>query len=122
MTPRFTLSSPPTSPSHKLLENPPVQYAVYPVEEKDVEWHEDKGMYSSLPSLIDYIAHYGSHLGFNREDDQIDRGWTPVPLRARFWIPLVIFMIFLAIGLEVALYFSNKNKGITTQFGIWSIN
>lgn len=41
----------------------------------------------------------------------IVQGWTPVPLRTWFWVPLVVFMILLAIGLEIALHFSNKQKG-----------
>jgi len=48
------------------------------------------------------------------EDDKHARGWTPVPLRARFWIPLVTFMILLAIGLEIALHYSNVQKGWPT--------
>jgi hypothetical protein len=39
------------------------------------------------------------------------KGWVPVPLRSWFWIPLVTFMVLLAMGLELALYFSNKNEG-----------
>jgi len=34
-----------------------------------------------------------------------------VPLRAWFWIPLVTIMILLAIGLEIALHYSNQNSG-----------
>ena len=41
----------------------------------------------------------------------IAQGWTPVPLRIWFWVPLVVFMILLAIGLEIALHFSNKQQG-----------
>ncbi|KDR73211.1 hypothetical protein GALMADRAFT_72477, partial [Galerina marginata CBS 339.88] len=37
--------------------------------------------------------------------------WIPMPLRPYFWIPLIIFLIGGAIGLEVALRFSNKNQG-----------
>jgi hypothetical protein len=44
-------------------------------------------------------------------DDRIVQGWTPVPLRLWFWLPLVTFMILLAIGLEIALHYSNKQKG-----------
>jgi hypothetical protein len=42
-----------------------------------------------------------------------------VPLRMWFWVPLVIFMILLAIGLEIALHFSNKQMGWPT-FGAWT--
>ncbi|KDR73215.1 hypothetical protein GALMADRAFT_142353 [Galerina marginata CBS 339.88] len=34
-----------------------------------------------------------------------------MPLRPYFWIPLIIFLVGGAIGLEVALHFSNKNQG-----------
>lgn len=40
-----------------------------------------------------------------------DRGWIPIPLRSWFWIPLVLFLIAGAGGLETALYFSKKNQG-----------
>jgi hypothetical protein len=43
------------------------------------------------------------------------KGWVPVPLRSWFWIPLVTFMVLLAMGLELALYFSNKNEGWATS-------
>lgn len=48
-------------------------------------------------------------------DDAVEANvhrWTPVPLRARFWIPLYTFMVLLAIGLEIALHFSNKQHGM----------
>lgn len=34
-----------------------------------------------------------------------------MPLRPWFWIPFVIILVLAAIGLEVALHFSNKNQG-----------
>ncbi|PPQ90530.1 hypothetical protein CVT25_015820 [Psilocybe cyanescens] len=37
--------------------------------------------------------------------------FVPLPLRVYFWIPLVVFLVLGAIGLEVALHFSNKNQG-----------
>jgi hypothetical protein len=43
--------------------------------------------------------------------EKFARGWTPVPLRPVFWIPLVSFMALLAMGLEIALHFSNKSSG-----------
>jgi hypothetical protein len=46
------------------------------------------------------------------QDDKRGQVWTPVPLRARFWIPLVTFMILLAVGLEIALHFSNVQQGM----------
>lgn len=41
----------------------------------------------------------------------MDVRWLPVPLRSWFWIPFVIVLVLAAIGLEVALHFSNKNQG-----------
>jgi hypothetical protein len=37
--------------------------------------------------------------------------WNPLPLRLRFWIPLVVILVGAAIGLEIALYVSNKHQG-----------
>ncbi|KAF9521812.1 hypothetical protein CPB83DRAFT_921888, partial [Crepidotus variabilis] len=37
--------------------------------------------------------------------------WIPLPLRAFFWIPLVVFLTSGAVALEVALYYSRKNLG-----------
>jgi len=45
---------------------------------------------------------------------KLTKGWVPVPLRAWFWIPLVTIMILLAIGLEIALLYSNQNSGWST--------
>ena len=42
---------------------------------------------------------------------RLAQGWLPEPLRARFWIPLVAFMILSAIGLEIALHYCNLNLG-----------
>jgi len=39
------------------------------------------------------------------------RAWIPLPFRAYFWVPLVLFLLLAAIGLEVALRISNKNQG-----------
>lgn len=39
------------------------------------------------------------------------KGWVPVPLRSWFWIPFITLMVLLAMGLELALYFTNKNQG-----------
>jgi hypothetical protein len=44
-------------------------------------------------------------------DDKFGRGWTPVPLRPVFWIPLVLFMMLLGVALEIVLHFSDKNLG-----------
>lgn len=37
--------------------------------------------------------------------------WVPYPLRPWFWVPFVVVMTLGAVGLEVALFFSNKNQG-----------
>ena len=37
--------------------------------------------------------------------------WTPLPLRRYFWIPLIVFLVGAAIGLEIALYLSSKHQG-----------
>lgn len=39
--------------------------------------------------------------------------WTPLPLRPQFWIPFYLFMVLLAVGLEIALHFSNKQHGMS---------
>jgi hypothetical protein len=49
---------------------------------------------------------------------KLTKGWVPVPLRVEFWIPLVVVMILLAIGLEIALHYSNQNSGGS---GMWVI-
>ncbi|KAI0053224.1 hypothetical protein FA95DRAFT_1552731 [Auriscalpium vulgare] len=41
--------------------------------------------------------------------------WVPTPLRAWFWIPYVCFLAAIAIALEVALHYSNKNRGWATK-------
>ncbi|KAF9460651.1 hypothetical protein BDZ94DRAFT_888808 [Collybia nuda] len=81
--------SPPSTPSQKLLPldtPPPVQFATYPD-------HEIK----SPPSSV--------------ESSRLEKDWVPCALRSWFWVPLVLIMAATGIGLEVALYFSNKNQG-----------
>ncbi|KAF8156670.1 hypothetical protein B0H34DRAFT_471221 [Crassisporium funariophilum] len=39
------------------------------------------------------------------------RTWVPWPLRPYFWVPFVVLMFCGAIGLEVALFLSNKHQG-----------
>jgi hypothetical protein len=73
-----------------------VQYATHHLDEKVEDWSPG----------VDVGTHDTTH-------DK--KGWVPIPLRAWFWIPLVTFMILLAIGLEVALNFSNKNQGWATS-------
>ncbi|KIM42246.1 hypothetical protein M413DRAFT_70686 [Hebeloma cylindrosporum] len=43
--------------------------------------------------------------------DRRSKTWTPLPLRPYFWIPLIIVLVGAAIGLEIALYLSNKHQG-----------
>ncbi|KAG6809944.1 hypothetical protein H0H92_013993 [Tricholoma furcatifolium] len=89
--------SPPSTSSQRLLEPEPprVQFASYP------NLAEEKSLRSAEPSLK-------------------DEGWVPWPLRLYFWIPLVIVLVVGAIGLEVALHFSNKNQGWSTTGDIGS--
>jgi hypothetical protein len=47
------------------------------------------------------------------------KAWTPPLLQRRFWIPLLIFMNLLGIGLEIALYFTNKNKGVCALYSLY---
>jgi len=44
--------------------------------------------------------------------------WVPYPLRPWFWVPFVCILVLGAIGLEVALHFSNKNNGTYLCF-LW---
>jgi hypothetical protein len=41
----------------------------------------------------------------------MEKPWIPFPLRPWFWIPFVVLLIGIAIGLEVALHISNKRQG-----------
>jgi len=69
------------------------QYATYDSNHKVEPWHDEPA---------------------DSKDSRITRGWTPLPLQTYFWVPLVTFMALLAIGLEIALHFSNKQKGWRT--------
>ncbi|TFK41506.1 hypothetical protein BDQ12DRAFT_570247, partial [Crucibulum laeve] len=82
--------SPPATPSQQLLGtdlNTNVQFAEYRNEK---------------------VARV--HLG-DRNDGLDDKKWVPIPLRPAFWIPFVAIMTLGAVGLEIALHFSNKNQG-----------
>ncbi|TRM57514.1 hypothetical protein BD626DRAFT_411967, partial [Schizophyllum amplum] len=39
------------------------------------------------------------------------KDWVPVPLRTWFWVLLATILVLLAIGLEVALHYSQRNQG-----------
>ncbi|KAJ6629223.1 hypothetical protein B0H10DRAFT_1988625 [Mycena sp. CBHHK59/15] len=85
--------SPPTTPSQRLLDGEPshVQFARYP------ETPDEK----TRPLM---------------EDDPIERnGWVPPPLRTWYWVSLVSLLVALAVALEVALHFTNKNQGWKTH-------
>ncbi|KAK1226532.1 hypothetical protein PQX77_010499 [Marasmius sp. AFHP31] len=54
--------------------------------------------------------------------------WTPLPLRPYVYLPYVLFLILLAVALEVAFHFSQKNSGFKVhgnpnalgrQSGVW---
>lgn len=45
-----------------------------------------------------------------------DPAWIPYPLRPWFWIPFFVLLVLVAIGLEIALHFSNKNNGELQAF------
>ncbi|KAL9709934.1 hypothetical protein Ac2012v2_006994 [Leucoagaricus gongylophorus] len=51
-------------------------------------------------------------------EGSVDLKWLPVPLRMWFWIPFVVVLVLAAIGLEVALHFSNKNQGWESNGGV----
>ncbi|KAJ7499154.1 hypothetical protein FB451DRAFT_1204485 [Mycena latifolia] len=84
--------SPPATPSQRLLDAEPshVQFASYP------ETPEEK----TRPLM---------------EEDDLPRGWVPPPLRGWYAIALIVFLIALAIALEIALHFTNKNNGWKTH-------
>ncbi|KAK0438352.1 uncharacterized protein EV420DRAFT_1212338 [Desarmillaria tabescens] len=86
--------SPPATPSHRLLGSEEPQYATY--REKSASWT------NTAVKLTD-------------ESGIVTKPWIPYPLRPWFWIPFVLLMILGAIGLEVALHFSNKNSGWATN-------
>lgn len=86
-------TTPPTSPNDGLLED--TQFANYNPYEKDA-WTTEVPVLHHEP-----------------EDEEFINGWTPVSLKKKYWIPLVIFMLLLAIGMEVALTEAQKNNGWT---------
>ncbi|KAK7021922.1 hypothetical protein VNI00_017151 [Paramarasmius palmivorus] len=87
--------SPPGTPNQRLLDSHSdahVQFANYPSEDKRKSWDAPKG-----------------------KDDRAGKPWIPLPLRPWFWLTFVVILILLAIGLEVALHFSNKNNGFAVR-------
>ncbi|KAJ7276167.1 hypothetical protein B0H12DRAFT_1083885 [Mycena haematopus] len=85
--------SPPTTPSQRLLDGDPshVQFASYPVTPEE----------KTRPLMA--------------EDEDLPRGWVPTPLRGWYAISLVVFLILVAIALEIALHFTKKNNGWKTH-------
>jgi hypothetical protein len=81
--------SSPATPSQRLLDAEPshVQFASYP------ETPEEK----TRPLMSD--------------DEELPRPWMPPPLRGWFAMSLVVFLLLLAVTLEIMLYFTNKNNG-----------
>ncbi|KAH0581767.1 hypothetical protein J132_10903 [Termitomyces sp. J132] len=92
--------SPPSTSSQRLLDPDPshVQFATYPD-------FTDKNPSAQVSPRV-----YGDK----------DPDWVPWPLRPYFWIPFVIILVVGAVGLEVALHFSNKNQGWPTKRDIGS--
>ncbi|KAF8067656.1 hypothetical protein FPV67DRAFT_1581278 [Lyophyllum atratum] len=96
-----TLSdTPPSTPSQRLLDpDPPhVQFASYRGSTEKLSQPQKS------PPL----------------DDPKDEGWVPWPLRPWFWIPFILVLAGGAVGLEVALHFSNKNQGWPTKRDVGS--
>ncbi|KAF7352992.1 Non-specific serine/threonine protein kinase [Mycena venus] len=90
---REILPSPPATPSQYLLdaESFHVQFASYP------ETPEEK----TRPLMA--------------EDEDLPRGWVPPPLRGWYAIAFVVVLFLLAIALELALHFTEKNNGWKTH-------
>ncbi|KAJ6599302.1 hypothetical protein DFH09DRAFT_1130691 [Mycena vulgaris] len=49
------------------------------------------------------------------EEDDVPRGWVPPPLRGWYAIALIVLLLCLAVALELALHFTNKNNGWKTH-------
>ncbi|KAL0069050.1 hypothetical protein AAF712_003733 [Marasmius tenuissimus] len=77
--------SPPSTPRQWLLdpEDQHVQYASYPENISEV----------TLKNIVPA------------------KTWTPLPLRPYIYLPYVLFLVLLAVALEVALHVSQKNSG-----------
>jgi hypothetical protein len=42
---------------------------------------------------------------------RIPKWWRPLPLQARFWVPVAIFYVLLAVALEIIYYENNNTQG-----------
>ncbi|KAJ7179346.1 hypothetical protein C8R46DRAFT_987043 [Mycena filopes] len=87
--------TPPAASSQRLLEAEPshVQFASYP------ETPDEKAQTRPLME----------------EEHDLPRGWVPPPLRGWYAIALIVFLVCLAIALEIALHFTVKNNGWKTH-------
>ncbi|KAJ7774308.1 hypothetical protein DFH07DRAFT_912857 [Mycena maculata] len=85
--------TPPATPSQRLLDPDPshVQFASYPQAAQE-----------KTAPLIE-------------EEEEFPRGWVPPPLRGWYAITLIVVLICLAVALELALHFTNKNNGWKTH-------
>lgn len=102
----------PPGPSVHILDKDDAyhsQYATYPSGDKEAAWNNVEGL-SHVHFHINIHTKWAI-LGTDVKAHQFAKGWVPMPLRAWFWIPLVIFMILTAVGLEIALYYSKKLEG-----------
>ncbi|THU96518.1 hypothetical protein K435DRAFT_797269 [Dendrothele bispora CBS 962.96] len=106
--------SPPGTPSQRLLDvpqqdssrpqSPHVQYATYPDEKRQ----------GFLQAAVMETGTQNVSAEANLETRVRVKPYVPHPLRPWFWIPFVCILVLGAIGLEVALHFSNKNNGWNT--------
>ncbi|GLB39261.1 hypothetical protein LshimejAT787_0604230 [Lyophyllum shimeji] len=92
--------TPPSTPSQRLLDHdlPHVQFASYRNSREKMSSPQDS------PTL----------------HSSRGKGWVPWPLRPRFWIPFILMLALGAVGLEIALHFSNKNQGWPTKRDVGS--
>ncbi|KAF7301472.1 Non-specific serine/threonine protein kinase [Mycena indigotica] len=83
--------SPPATPSQRLLDSEAghVQFASYPATPDE----------KTRPLV----------------GDDLPPGWTPAPLRGWYAIALIVLLVCLAIALEIAFHFTNKNNGWKTR-------
>ncbi|KAG7092022.1 hypothetical protein E1B28_008404 [Marasmius oreades] len=101
----------PTTPEHH------VQFASYPPESSNnVTIASPKKPSSPVEDPRDII------------DSTTANVWTPLPLRPIFYIPYIVLLVLLAVGLEIAFHFSQKNTGFKVhgnpnalgkQAGVW---
>lgn len=83
---------------------PHIQYASYPsTDARKISYTSTKDG-SSSPNGV---------LGSKDAKDKIF--WTPTPLKPWFWIPLILAMVGIAVGLEVALSECKKRNGWTVS-------